>query len=140
MKIKQPTPQLLPIFFVLIVLVVYVYPRIAGSENYFPLFPGIDTIYLPQFSEDKFKLISIGMSRKEVLELLGEPSYKNTYPPFDFLPKGYSYTETNLTWGYGTDGRCRGWCDLAWVGYFIEFDSKSSNAKVVDTRREVFLD
>ncbi|MFE1746267.1 hypothetical protein [Coleofasciculus sp. H7-2] len=73
--------------------------------------------------------------------MLGKPSFRGGVP-ID-IPKKYSYrkqVENNLTWGYGLDGGCRGWCDFAWVGYFIEFDSESSNAKLVETRREVFLD
>jgi hypothetical protein len=112
----------------------------AFTENYFPLFPGIDTIYPPRFSVDKFNRISIGMSRKEVLELLGEPSFKGSYPPSLNLPKEYSHTEDNSLWGYGIDDGCRGWCDFAWIVYHIYFDSESSNAKVMQTRREIFSD
>ncbi|MEW5860252.1 MAG: hypothetical protein AB1861_23185 [Cyanobacteriota bacterium] len=140
MNLKQPQQQILPGILVFIVVLVYFYPKIAATEKYFPLYPGIDTIYPPHFSEHNFNLISEGMSRTEVLELLGEPSYRGNYPPPDVLPKGYSYHATNLIWGYGIDGGCRGWCDLAWVGYFIDFDSESSNAKVIQTRRDVFFD
>jgi len=139
MNLKQPQQQILPGILVLIVLLVYFYPKIAATENYFPLYPGIDTIYPPQFSVENFNHISVGLSRKEVLKLLGEPSFRGGVP-ID-IPKKYSYmkqVEDNLTWGYGLDGGCRGWCDLAWVAYFIEFDGESSNAKVVATRREVF--
>jgi hypothetical protein len=139
MSSKTKQPQILPIFLVSIVLLVYFYPKIAATEDYFPLFPGIDTIYPPQFSVHKFNRISVGMSRKEVLGLLGEPSFKGSYPPLN-LPKGYSHTEDNSLWGYGLDDGCRGWCDFAWVAYFIEFDSESSNAKVMQTRREIFSD
>ncbi|MFE1746266.1 hypothetical protein [Coleofasciculus sp. H7-2] len=67
MNLKQPQQQRLPIFLVLIVLLGYFYPKIAVTENYFPLYPGIDTIYPPRFSVEKFNLISVEMSRKEVL-------------------------------------------------------------------------
>lgn len=140
MNIKQPQQQILPIFVGLIVLLIYFYPKIACTEDYFPLYPGIDTIYTPQFSVHKFNRISVGMSRKEVIGLLGEPSFKGSYPPSLNLPKGYSHTEDNSLWGYGLDDGCRGWCDFAWVAYFIEFDSESSNAKVIQTRREIFSD
>ena len=48
--------------------------------------------------------------------------------------------EDNLTWGYGLDDGCRGWCDFAWITYSVHFDNESSNAKVIETRREVFYD
>ncbi|MBD1900958.1 hypothetical protein NDI44_04605 [Trichocoleus sp. DQ-A3] len=143
MNLKQPQQQILPGILVLIVLLVYFYPKIAATENYFPLYPGIDTIYPPKFSVHKFNSISVGMSRKEVLELLGEPSYKgenyfytkDTNYGIDLEHDGYRVDDTR--WGYGIDDGCRGWCDFAWVTYSILFDSESSNAKVVRTGREI---
>jgi hypothetical protein len=145
MKVKQPQ-QILPIFAVVIVLLVYFYPKIAFTENYFPLYPGIDTIYPPKFSVHKLNQIYVGMPRKDVLELLGEPSFKSSNPSYTKDKKygvelendGYSVDETS--WGYGLDGGCRWWCDFAWVTYSIHFDNNSPNAKVIRTSREIFYD
>jgi hypothetical protein len=144
MNLKQPLQQILPLFVVLIVLLIYFYPKIAYTEDYLPLYPGIDTIYPLQFSVDKFNRLSRGMSRKEVLELLGEPSSKGGNP-YDTKDKNYgiqpedeeNWVDTN--WGYGIDGGCRGWCDFAWIVYYVNFDSGSSNAKVTGKYREVLL-
>ena len=59
MNIKQPQRQILPGILALIVLLVYFYPKIACTEDYFPLYPGIDTIYPPKFSVENFKQISV---------------------------------------------------------------------------------
>jgi hypothetical protein len=145
MNLKQPQQQILPFFVVLIVLLIYFYPKIAYTEDYLPLYPGIDTIYPPEFSVHKFNRISVEMSRKDVLELLGEPSYKGGNSSYtkdknygiDLEHDGYRVDDT--TWGYGIDDGCRGWCDFAWVTYSIHFDSESSNAKVTGKHREIII-
>lgn len=145
MKAKQPQKQTLAISLGLIVWLGYFYLKMAYTEDYFSLYPGIDTIYPPKFSGHKLNQIYVGMPRKEVLELLGEHSYKGGNPS-DTKEKNYgirpedeeNWADTN--WGYGIDGGCRGWCDLAWVTYSIYFNNSSPNAKVKKINREVFLD
>lgn len=145
MNLKQPQQQILPIFLACLLLLGYFYRKMAFNEDYFPLYPGIDTIYPPKFSVHKFDRISVGMSRKEVFELLGEPSYKganyfytkDTNYGIDLEHDGYRVDDTR--WGYGIDDGCRGWCDFAWVTYFILFDSESSNAKVTGKYREIIM-
>jgi hypothetical protein len=72
---KKNQHQLLPIFIVCIVFWAF-FIKNGIYRKYIPLFPGIKLYITPQFSVDKLNRISVGMSRKEVLELLGEPSYK----------------------------------------------------------------
>jgi outer membrane protein assembly factor BamE (lipoprotein component of BamABCDE complex) len=97
----------------------------ARTESYFPLYPLIDT-RLPQgFSEQKFKQITPGMSKAEVaVALPGSPESGST-----------QWQETY--WFYGNDGGCYGLCDLAWVGFTVQFDEAGN---VTKTERSVFAD
>lgn len=146
MNIKQHQEQVILVLVALILLLIPFYLVKAYTEDYFPLYPGIDSIYPPKFSVHKLNRISVGMSRKEVLELLGEPSYKSENPSYtkdknygiDLEHDGYRVDDTR--WGYGIEGGCRGWCDFAWVTYSVHFYNESPNAKVTRKSREVFYD
>jgi hypothetical protein len=94
------------------------------TESYFPLYPLIDT-QLPQgFSEQKFEQIAPGMTKAEVAAILpGSPEMGSIY-----WQESY--------WLYGNDGGC-GWCDMAWIGFGIQFDETGN---VASTERSVYRD
>jgi outer membrane protein assembly factor BamE (lipoprotein component of BamABCDE complex) len=79
----------------------------VGLERYCVLYPGIDTCYAPAFSERKFAQVLIGMSKEEVIRLLGEPYHK-------------SVGRDSVRWFYTQDGKCF-WADWAWLGREIVF-------------------
>jgi hypothetical protein len=84
---------------------------LCHSEQYFPFYPSIDTVYSKNFDEKKFQGITPGASKDEVLSLLGEP-----------LSKFKQYPEDSLeVWEYSSDGACNGWCDFAWLGRAVTF-------------------
>jgi outer membrane protein assembly factor BamE (lipoprotein component of BamABCDE complex) len=76
----------------------------VGLESYCVIYPSIDTRYAPGFSEPKFAQVKIGMTREEVLKLLGPP---------------LGATSSNR-WSYTQDGKCR-WADWAWLGREVIF-------------------
>jgi len=95
-----------------------------NSESYFPLYPTIDTRLPKGFSEEKFRRIVPGMTKAEVAAILpGSPE-----------PESDLWKETG--WQYGDEGRCNGWCDLAWLSFGVQFDETE---KVIETTREIYM-
>ena len=45
----------------------------AHAELYFPPDPAIDTVFAPGSSEAQFNIVTTGMTRAEVVRLLGQP-------------------------------------------------------------------
>jgi hypothetical protein len=117
---------------ILLLLLLYGY---ANTESYFLPYPAIDTRFPPKFSQRKFERVTQGMTRAEVLELLGEPSEINSFSVSEFQSQIKSYgspltsssNESRLpdsTWSYGTDGGCWNLCDSAWLKYEVNFNSE----------------
>lgn len=69
-------------------------------ESYFPLYPGIGTTFAPDYSEEGFNQIRVGMNRDEVLAFIGEPL--KTAPGVN-----------SEHWYYSEDGGAFG--DFAWL-------------------------
>lgn len=79
----------------------------AGPEGYFLLYPAIDTRFAAGYSEANFRKVQPGMSKDEVLALLGPPLN-------DVSHQGWSYSE---------DGAFPFW-DFAWLARGVNFDSE----------------
>lgn len=94
----------------------------VGMESYCVLYPGIDTRYATGFSEEKFARIRPGMTRSEVIHLVGEP----LGAPGTLLASRWSYTQ---------DGKCR-WADWAWLGREVHFEGD----RVKETVSRVYYD
>lgn len=75
-------------------------------EGYFYLYPSIDTRYAPEYDEEAFQTIQMGMSKKEVLERLG--------PPLNAIE--------DQGWVYSEDNAFPYW-DFAWLVRAVNFDS-----------------
>ncbi len=102
------------------------------SESYFPLYPTLDTQLPPGFSERNFELITPGITKADVIKLLGEPDIK-----YASSPRMKATLEAPSRWIYGNDGGCRGLCDMAWIMYEINFNSED---KVITKKRTIFHD
>ena len=94
----------------------------SGIESYCYVYPSIDTRYAPGFSEGKFAEVHAGMSKEEVVRLLGDPL------------GGISARESSR-WSYSGDGKCH-WADWAWLGRHVVFE----NEVVVETIARVWYD
>ena len=78
-----------------------------GTESYCVIYPSIDTRYAAGFSERKFAEIRVGMTKEEVLRILGAPMHG-------------MHSGTSGKWSYTQDGKCF-WADWAWLGREIVF-------------------
>ena len=102
----------------------YIY---SHGEQYCFLFPSIDTVYAKNFSDNGFKRIECGMSKEEVLKIVGNPleitRYKNEEIYF-----------------YSKDGACHlggfKYADFAWIEYSVIFKDEL----VIDKNKKVFYD
>lgn len=72
-------------------------------EEYFPLYPAIDTNFASGFSETAFGNVEIGMGEEEVRTMLGEPLWTQ------------KSKDGTIKWWYSGDGKSR-WGDFAWLG------------------------
>lgn len=90
------------------------------GESVFPLDPGIDTVFAPQYSETGFEQIQIGDSQERVLDLIGEP-----------LERG-KLIQGQEQWVYSQDG---GFCcfDFAWLWRSVTFDQNRVRNKSAET-------
>jgi len=92
-------------------------------EAYCVFWPSIDTVYSKGFSEKAFSQVSPGMSKADVLQLLGEPLGID------------EHHDRDETWWYSNDGRC--WFgDFAWLGRSVTF----TNSVVMLTERKIYYD
>jgi outer membrane protein assembly factor BamE (lipoprotein component of BamABCDE complex) len=92
-----------------------------GGESYFFLYPSIDTRFAPGYSEGGFERVKVGMTKAEVLSLLG--------PPFDPGTVGQS------SWHYTQDGKCF-WADWAWLDRTVVFRDE----RVVEKIARIYYD
>ena len=92
-----------------------------GGESYFYLYPAIDTRFAPGYSETAFEKVKVGMTKDEVLSLLG--------PPFDPGTVGQN------RWHYSQDGACF-WADWAWLSRAVLF----KDDRVVEKIARVYYD
>lgn len=90
----------------------------AGPEGYFLLYPAIDTRFAPGYSEANFRKVQPGMSKDEVLQLLGQP--------FNDV--------AHQAWIYSEDGAFPFW-DFAWLARGINFDSEG---RVIERSEHIF--
>jgi len=79
----------------------------SGFESYCFIFPSIDTRYAEGFSEKAFAQVRVGMTKGEVLSLLG-------------APLGDAFAQASSQWTFSQDGKCT-WADWAWLGRTIVF-------------------
>lgn len=91
-----------------------------GIEGYNPFYPAIDTRFAPGYGEAAFAAVQPGMTKVEVLQLLG--------PPLN--------AQRDQAWAYSEDGACP-WWDFAWLARSVQFDAQG---RVVETRAAVHYD
>lgn len=70
------------------------------SSLNFPFYPYIDTIYSKDFSWDKFRKISNGMSESEVVSIIGEPLSKTIQDNMNANDTCWQYTTDGKLWPY----------------------------------------
>jgi hypothetical protein len=116
------------------IFLILLFPRFIPPESYFVLYPSIDTEYAPDYTEEKFDEIQIGMSKDEVINMLGEPFIEDSTKNLDGVDLGFRYPDgTTEIWSYTGDGAC--WfADLAWLGRWVYFDK---NGKVTAKNKSI---
>lgn len=77
----------------------------SSLEMHFPFDPYIDTIFANDFSWKKFDKIEVGMTQKEVRDILGEPLNKYNYGSND---------PNYICWRYSTDGKLWPYADFSY--------------------------
>ena len=123
------------LFFLTIFIALYLY----NLESIFSLDPEIDTLFTENFSKENYVKIKTGMTKDEVLRLLGKPFEEQLYAsggaclqesqsifsigdfmaPIEInfqLPSLDSPLEDTLS--YSKDGACS-WFDFAWLEYKV---------------------
>lgn len=108
-----------------VVVMAFLGVKACFLEDYFPLCPSIDTVFASGYSEANFDLVVKGMTREEVVNLLGRP----------FTIQKYS--DRKIRYDFSHDGACA-WlgCDFAWLGRSVFFE----DGVVVGIEKEVFFD
>jgi hypothetical protein len=103
--------------FLLFFCVGYTLLTSTGIEGYFPLYPAIDTVFAPDYSEEGFQQIKIGDNVGRVLELVG--------PPY-----GGCCPSTRSTWEYSSDGA---FCcfDFAWLDRRLNFNGEGLVSEII---------
>jgi len=87
---------------------IYLYTQ---SELRFIFYPEIDTIFAPGFSQQKFSQIEAGMTKQEILDILGEPlNIMGEHPAL-------------VCWQYSTDGKLWPYADFSYFLYQVCFQN-----------------
>ena len=121
-QIQQPIP-LYPIYGIvrfIIVIFLGLTVVLGGffyivTENYFPLYPHIDTYFAEGYTDEAFAQVEIGMTKAEVEALLGVPLHMHSY---DYGPE----YDIDMTWAYTQDGAAP-IGDFAWDYRVIFFNN-----------------
>lgn len=94
----------------------------CGLEHRSVLWPSIDTVYAPGFSESAFKSIRVGMTRKQVDAIMCRPLYADTISADgrSYVPASGAPDSGFLRYNYTGDGACA-WGDFAWLDRSVEF-------------------
>lgn len=100
--------------------------RYLGAEQYFFVWPSIDTRYSKDYNEEKFNQITVGMSIDDVEELIGQP--------LRIYHHGWN-NSNEMTYSYSSDNRFK-FADFAWLGREIVF----KDDKVIEIRKEIYYD
>jgi hypothetical protein len=105
----------------------------ALSEQYFPLYPAVDTVFADGYDERRFDAIQLGMRGEEVHEALGGAFSFYRVSPLTHpgVPPGSTYVL-----GYSHDGGCA-WGDFAWLGRYVYFDAAN---RVTGTAKAIHHD
>lgn len=92
------------------------YLALGGMESYCVIWPSIDTRYAPDFSERRFARVEVGMTREQVVGLIGQPlgtgRYYSGHPAYK--------TAGDEVWTYTGDGAAW-WGDWAWLSRQVIF-------------------
>lgn len=113
---RSTTRSAAPLLVVMLTAVVVSLGYLLVPEAYCFFNPSIDTHYTAGFSERKFAEVRAGMTREEVIALLGEPF-------------GGSAERASSRWSYTRDGKCT-WKDWAWLGREIVFVNDRVGEKI----------
>ena len=96
----------------------------VGAEHKSVLWPWIDTVQAPGYSERSFQTIRVGMTRRQVDALMCKPLTTVTLSPdgrsYVPVPGGAGLDVGLVRYSYTSDGRCR-WGDFAWQGREVWF-------------------
>jgi hypothetical protein len=88
----------------------------SNSEAYCFFWPGIDTRYASDYSERSFGRVEVGMTKDQVVELLGAPVRAH-----GFWRSHPAYKESgDEVWSYTGDGAAP-WGDWAWLSREVIF-------------------
>lgn len=101
---------------------------LASCESYLSIYPSIDTVYAPGYTEAAFDALKSGMTAEEVRAALGEPLWKVSAETCHHLAEGGA-----VGWCYTSDGSCS-FADFAWLGRYVYFDQEgrvTTTVKVV---------
>lgn len=112
-KHKYTIAAILSSFF-LIFLIMY-----SRIEAYCPVYPGIDTYYSKNYAEEKFDKIKVGMSEKNVKDILGEPLWTDG-------------DRNSECWWYSKNGKCK-WGKFAWLGRSVQI----KDGMVINTDKRI---
>lgn len=125
-------------FFIIAFFILILFP-----EQYFTPAPAIGTTFAKGYDEARFDQIQPGMSRDEVIALLGDPLEKMTLVGGGMmvaLEQGERNTSMPAgsaeMWSYSQDGGIGIW-DFAWLGRYVYFDDAG---KVTGTLEWVYYD
>jgi outer membrane protein assembly factor BamE (lipoprotein component of BamABCDE complex) len=88
-------------------LALFIFGQLMLDEGYNPVVPDIDTKYAPNFSVEKFNMITVGMDTNDVIKLIGQPIGKQG--------------KLTQKWYYTADGKCK-WGDFAWLNSNLVID------------------
>ena len=86
-------------------------------EGYFPLYPHVDTVFAAGFSHQRWRAVQLGMTKEQVVELLGCPLTNTNRSP-------------NIWW-YTADGKCK-WNDFAWHSKELQFSPQGVVTSKID--------
>ena len=114
---------------------------LSYTESYFPLYPEIDTVLPPNFTQD-FHTITPGMNVNDVDSLLGQPIHVYQRDVSVALREDLNQVfqqspgVVQSCWQYGSDGASPVW-DFAWLSYNVCFDSAD---QVIETGVAIYHD
>ena len=103
----------------------------CGFEGRSVLWPSIDTVYAPGYSEGAFRTIRAGMTRRQVDAIMCKPLFVHRMAGVGYTLPDAGY----MRYSYTRDGRCP-WGDFAWLGREVRFQ----DGVVVEVFSDLYYD
>lgn len=103
------------------IVILFAFFLYSRSEQTFILNPYIDTVFAKDFTWEKFENVKTGMTKEEVINVIGQPLTKRVM----------DYPDPNECWQYSSDSKLYPIADFSWFSVQVCYTNEKLSSKPV---------